>query len=80
MLPITLSLPSGSSDSPTSMAPGGSVLSDWVGGGDSKGPSILLKFNYSFKQNVLLLNMTSKCVCHNYMKTNRNLSLEMLKI
>ena len=79
MLPIALSLPSGSSDSPTPMAPGGRVLSDWVSG-DSKGPSILLKFRYSYKQDVLVWNMASKYVCRYYMKTFWNLSLETLKI
>ena len=65
MLPITQSLPSGSSESPTPSAPEGRVLSGWVGGwvgGDKKGPSIFLKFKYSNKQDVLIPNLASKVV------------------
>ena len=36
-------------------------MGGWVAG-DQKGPSILLKFKYSNKQNAMILNLASKVV------------------
>ena len=62
--PPPFSLPSGSSDSPTPMAPEGRAvvrMGGWVGG-EILVPLIFLKIGYNNKQDVLIPNMASKVV------------------
>ena len=45
-------------------------------GGDQKGPSILLKFEYSNKQDALIPNMTSKITNRNKIKSSGHFKLQ----
>ena len=53
-------------------------MGGWVGG-DQKGPSIFLKFEYSNKQDVLIPNLASQILHGFYIKSYGKIKFEILR-